>query len=54
MDVSRITGVAEKDLLVHALAYYLQSLKKRMDLKKELDVWEKTSEEDLLKFERSL
>jgi hypothetical protein len=53
-EVTKITGIDQSSLLVNAVTYYLDSLKKNLDLKKELDVWEKASINDLLKLEKTL
>jgi len=34
--------------LLNALLYYLQVLERKVELKKELEIWEKTSEIDLV------
>ena len=52
--VSRKLGLPREDLLLNAILYYLQSLEKRIELKKELEIWEKTSDIDLLKFEQKI
>lgn len=51
---SRNLGLSEKDFLVNAILYYLQTLEKRVELKKELKAWEKASDFDLIKFEKNL
>jgi len=51
---SRKLGISKEDLLLNAILYYLQVLGKRMELKKELEIWEKTSEIDLMKFEKKI
>jgi hypothetical protein len=50
--MSQKLGLLEEDLLLNALLYYFQILKNKVDLKRELEIWEKTSEIDLIKFEQ--
>jgi hypothetical protein len=45
--------LSQEDLLLNALLYYFQILKNKIDLNKELEIWEKTSAIDLIKFEQS-
>lgn len=52
--ISKKLGISKKDLLLKAVLYYLQALEKKIELQKELDVWEKTSEIDLLEFEKRI
>lgn len=52
--LSRDFGISQEDLLVNAILYYLKNLKERIELKKELEIWEKISDEDLLKFEKKI
>jgi hypothetical protein len=51
---SKKLGLSKEDLLVNALLYYLQVLERKLELKKELEIWEKTSDIDLIKFERDI
>jgi hypothetical protein len=51
--MSQKLGLSQEDLLLNALLYYFQILKNKIDLKKELEIWEKTSDMDLIKFEQS-
>jgi len=44
---SKKLGLSKEDLLLNALLYYLQVLERKVELKKELEIWEKTSEIDL-------
>ena len=46
-DVSRALGVDEKQVITRALLLYLESVKKTMDLKKELEAWDELSDEAL-------
>jgi hypothetical protein len=51
--MSQKLGLSQEDLLLNALLCYFQILKNKIDLKKELEIWEKTSDIDLIKFEQS-
>lgn len=53
-DVSHNFGISQEDFLTNAVLYYLKTFKDKMDLKKELEMWARASEEDFLKFENSL
>lgn len=53
-DLSRQTGIAEGDLLTNAFLYYFHNLKERMEFRKELELWDRVSMEDLKKFEEKL
>jgi len=44
-------GVSKDDFLLSAVLYYLKSIKERIELKKELEQWERISDADLIKFE---
>jgi hypothetical protein len=50
--MSQKLGLSQEDLLLNALLYYFQILKNKIDLKRELEIWEKTSDIDLIKFEQ--
>jgi metal-responsive CopG/Arc/MetJ family transcriptional regulator len=52
--VSQKLGVSREDLLLNAILYYLQILEKKIQLKEELEAWERTSDFDLLKFEKKI
>ncbi len=52
--VSKNLGFSKEELLVNAISYYLQILEKKIELKNELEQWEKASDIDLLKFERAI
>jgi len=52
--VSRDIGLSKEDLLTNAILYYFQILEKRLELKKELETWEKISDIDLVKFEQTI
>jgi len=51
---SRKLGISKEDFLVNATLYYYKSLREKLSLRKELDVWEQSSDKDLLKFEETL
>ena len=51
---TRDLGISSEDFLMNAVLYYLKSLKERAELKRELEVWEKVSDQDLLKFEKKI
>jgi len=51
---SRQLGLSKEDFLTNAVLYYLQALEVEIELKKELENWEKASSQDLIKFEKKL
>jgi len=51
---SQKLGVSREDLLLNAILYYLQILEKKIQLKEELETWERTSDFDLLKLEKKI
>lgn len=51
---SQNLGLSKEDFLLNAILYYLQVLGRKIELKKELEVWEKTSDIDLIKFEQGI
>jgi metal-responsive CopG/Arc/MetJ family transcriptional regulator len=51
---SQKLGVSREDLLLNAILYYLQILEKKIQLKEELEAWERASDFDLLKFEKRI
>lgn len=51
---SQKLGLSREDFLLNAILYYLQVLERKVELKKELEIWEKTSDIDLIKFERNI
>jgi len=53
--ISEATGFSIKDILDRALIlFYLSAVKDDSDLKKELDAWDKASNEDFENFENRL
>jgi len=53
-DVSEKTGLHREELFMNAILYYFETMRQKIDLKKELEEWEKASEFDFLKFEKKL
>ena len=51
---SEITGLSREELFTNAVLYYFETMKRKIDLRKELDAWESISDLDLLKFEKNL
>lgn len=51
---SRNLGLSKEDFLMNAILYYIQILEKKVELKKELKMWEEASDFDLIKFEKNL
>ena len=52
--VSASLGVSTNDFTLNAILYYMKRIKDRMSLKLEMDAWENTGVEDLLKFEKKI
>ena len=52
--VSSILGVKDKDVVNRAVLFYLDTISKQLELKKEIDTWDKLSDEALLKFDKSI
>lgn len=51
---ARNLGVTENDLMTNAVLFYLDAVKKNVDLKGELLMWDNASATDLTNFEHSL
>jgi hypothetical protein len=51
---ARSLGVSENDLMTNAVLFYLAAVKKKMELKDELQMWDDASASDLAAFEQSL
>ena len=51
---SKSLGISRDAFTLNAVLFYLQNLKNRIDFKKELNMWDKASNEDLFRFEKSL
>ena len=52
--VSSILGVKDKDVVNRAVLFYLDTISKQLELKKEIDTWDKLSDEALVKFDKSI
>ena len=52
--VSSILGVKDKDVVNKAILFYLDTISKQMELKKELSSWDELSDEALIKFDKSI
>ncbi len=52
--VARDFGVTENDIMTNAVLFYLAAVKKNMDLKDDLQMWDDASAADLAAFESSL
>ncbi|MBI2542088.1 hypothetical protein HYV80_05250 [Candidatus Woesearchaeota archaeon] len=50
--VSSILGVKDKDLVNRAILFYIDTISKQVELKKEIFAWDKLSDEALAKFDR--
>jgi hypothetical protein len=53
-NVSRDMGISEDTFLTNAIAYYLDDIKRRVEFKKELEMWSQASAEDTEKFEKNI
>lgn len=47
-------GINEKEFVQNAITSYLDDISPYLNLKEELSLWEKASDEDLIKFENAL
>ena len=52
--VSSSLGVSTNDLALNAILYYMKRMKDRLDLKSEMNSWEISGIEDLVKFEKTV
>ena len=50
--VSSILGVKDKDLVNRAILFYIDTISKQVELKKEISAWDKLSDEALAKFDK--
>ena len=50
--VSSILGVKDKDLVNRAILFYMDTISKQVELKKEISAWDKLSDEALAKFDK--
>lgn len=48
-NASKVLGVKEEDILERASRYYLDAVKGEVELQKEFDLWERMSDETLVK-----
>ncbi|MFY9493175.1 MAG: hypothetical protein WAP55_01740 [Minisyncoccia bacterium] len=53
-DASKVLGVDKKELIERAVAFYLDSVQKTMELKEELEAWDMLSNEVLELSEKSI
>ena len=51
---SKNLGISRDVFTLNAVLFYLQSLKNRINFKRELNMWDQASNDDLLLFEKSL
>jgi hypothetical protein len=51
---ARDFGVTENDIMTNAVLFYIAAVKKSVDLKDDLRMWDAASAADLVAFERSL
>jgi hypothetical protein len=52
--ISYNMGLSSQDFFINAVVYYLKALENQLKLKQELEIWEKVSDEDLIKFEKKI
>jgi hypothetical protein len=52
--ISEKLGIDQRDFLINAILYYFQIMEKEIELKKELESWEKLSDKDWIKFEKKI
>lgn len=50
--VSSILGVRDRDVVNRALLFYLDTISKQLELKKEMLAWDELSDEALVKFDK--
>ncbi len=53
-DTSETLGLKERDVLEMAVTFYLGRIKKNIELKGELDAWDRLSDEALLSFDQKV
>ena len=53
-NIAERTGLSREDLFMNAVVYYYETLRKKIDLKKELEAWEVASDRDLMRLGKSL
>lgn len=50
--VSSLLGMGNNDIINRALLFYLDTISKQVELKKEMASWDKLSDEALVKFDK--
>ena len=50
--VSSILGVKDKELVNRAILFYMDTISKQVELKKEISAWDRLSDEALAKFDK--
>lgn len=53
-NASKVLGFDEKEIIERAILFYLDVIKKQLDLNKEFNEWDILSDESLVNFENSL
>ena len=53
-DASKTLGFKEQEIIERAILFYLDTIKKQLDLKQELKEWDMLSDEALINFEETL
>jgi len=51
---SQTTGIQEEQLIQRAVMYYLDTIKKQVELRDEMQMWDSLSDEALMNFEEIL
>jgi hypothetical protein len=51
-DVSKLLGIRKKNLIERALLFYMDSIQKQLELKKEMKMWDKLSDESTPKSQK--
>lgn len=49
---SSILGLKNEEVVNRAVLFYLDTISKQLELKKEIDAWDKLSDEALIKFDK--
>lgn len=53
-NTSQGLGMSKEDFIVNAILFYMKTIEKELTLKKELEIWDKASNEDLLNLEKKI
>ncbi|MBU1519583.1 hypothetical protein KJ973_02750 [Patescibacteria group bacterium] len=53
-NTSQELGMSKEDFIVNAILFYMKTIEKELTLKKELEIWDKASNEDLLNLEKKI